>query len=73
MSLLVAIATPIIGTGGLVALVRVCLRHGSDAVLKLGVALSSDKDRRKDCIKALRVVNSQPDDDPPELPDLPGK
>ena len=67
MSLLVEIATPVIGTGGLVALVRVCLRHGSDAALKLGVALGRDKDRRRDCIKALGVVNAQPGHDPPEL------
>jgi hypothetical protein len=70
MSLLLEVAVPAVGTCGLVALIRVCLRHGSDAALKLGVIFSRDEKRRKDCIAALRA--SQGREGAPEWPELPG-
>jgi hypothetical protein len=69
----------VITAGGTVALLVVIFRYGADAVVRLvaGVVaiITSNTDRRKTCLKILRILRGGKDDDdddpPPPLPGSP--
>jgi hypothetical protein len=60
---------PVLAVGGPVTLVGVCLRYGSDAIVKVvaGVtaAVTKDDNKGKRCVEVMRALRRR-DDDPPE-------